>query len=114
MAPRYELAVGLNKGHKTTKIRVAKKKSEKRKTVCLRPSRLKGINTKHNKFVRDLIREVTGHAPYEKRAMELLKVSKDKRALKFLKRRLGTHIRAKRKREELGNILVQMRKAAHH
>jgi hypothetical protein len=38
--------------------------------------------------VRDLIREVTGHAPYEKRAMELLKVSKDKRALKFLKRRV--------------------------
>nr|XP_033330046.1 60S ribosomal protein L36-like [Megalopta genalis] len=70
--------------------------------------------TKHSKFVRDLIREVTGHAPYEKRAMELLKVSKDKRALKFLKRRLGTHIRAKRKREELGNILVQMRKAAAH
>lgn len=45
--------------------------------------------TKHSKFVRDLIREVTGHAPYEKRAMELLKVSKDKRALKFLKRRVS-------------------------
>jgi hypothetical protein len=44
--------------------------------------------TKHSKFVRDLVREVTGHAPYEKRAMELLKVSKDKRALKFLKRRV--------------------------
>ncbi|XP_029155754.1 60S ribosomal protein L36 [Nylanderia fulva] len=114
MAPRYELAVGLNKGHKTTKIRVANSKSEKEKTVCIRPARLKGKQTKHSKFVRDLIREVTGHAPYEKRAMELLKVSKDKRALKFLKRRLGTHIRAKRKREELGNILVQMRKAAHH
>ncbi|KAM0725296.1 Large ribosomal subunit protein eL36 [Formica fusca] len=70
--------------------------------------------TKHSKFVRDLIREVTGYAPYEKRAMELLKVSKDKRALKFLERRLGTHIRAKRKQEELENILVQMRKAAHH
>uniref|UniRef100_A0A6V7M1S3 Uncharacterized protein n=1 Tax=Bracon brevicornis TaxID=1563983 RepID=A0A6V7M1S3_9HYME len=27
---------------------------------------------------------------------------------------MGTHIRAKRKREELGNILVQMRKAAAH
>ncbi|KAF7385858.1 hypothetical protein HZH68_013193 [Vespula germanica] len=105
MAPRYELAVGLNRGHKTTTIRVAKSKTEKEKTR----------QTKHSKFVRDLIREVTGHAPYEKRAMELLKVSKDKRALKFLKRRLGTHIRAKRKREELGNILVQMRKAgAHH
>lgn len=80
----------------------------------LRPARLKGIQTKHTKFVRDLIREVTGHAPYEKRAMELLKVSKDKRALKFLKRRLGTHIRAKRKREELSNILTQMRKAQAH
>ncbi|XP_018310656.1 60S ribosomal protein L36 [Mycetomoellerius zeteki] len=118
MAPRYELAVGLNKGHKTTKIRVSKIKNipakERTKTVCVRPSRIKGRQTKHSKFVRDLIREVTGHAPYEKRAMELLKVSKDKRALKFLKRRLGTHIRAKRKREELGNILVQMRKAAHH
>ncbi|KAG7199885.1 hypothetical protein KM043_014331 [Ampulex compressa] len=114
MAPRYELAVGLNKGHKTTKIRVAKNKSEKERTVAIRPARLKGRQTKHSKFVRDLIREVTGHAPYEKRAMELLKVSKDKRALKFLKRRLGTHIRAKRKREELGNILTQMRKAAAH
>ncbi|KAG6795763.1 60S ribosomal protein L36 [Apis laboriosa] len=114
MAPRFELAVGLNRGHKTTKIRVAKNKNEKKKTVCVLPARLKGRQTKHSKFVRDLIREVTGHAPYEKRAMELLKVSKDKRALKFLKRRLGTHIRAKRKREELGNILVQMRKAAAH
>lgn len=72
------------------------------------------IQTKHSKFCRDIIREVVGHAPYEKRAMELLKVSKDKRALKFLKRRLGTHIRAKRKREELSNILTQMRKAQAH
>ncbi|PSN40959.1 60S ribosomal protein L36 [Blattella germanica] len=109
MAPRYELAVGLRKGHRTTKIRVAKNKQDRKHTI--RPSRLKGIQTKHTKFVRDLIREVCGHAPYEKRAMELLKVSKDKRALKFLKRRLGTHIRAKRKREELSNILTQMRKA---
>ncbi|CAD6240840.1 GSCOCG00008945001-RA-CDS [Cotesia congregata] len=114
MPARFELAVGLNRGHKTTKIRVAKNKNEKERTVAVRPSRFKGRQTKHTKFQRDLVREVTGHAPYEKRAMELLKVSKDKRALKFLKRRLGTHIRAKRKREELGNILVQIRKAGHH
>ncbi len=44
--------------------------------------------------------------------MELLRISKDKRALKFLKRRLGTHLRAKRKRDELSNVLVQQRKAA--
>ncbi|KAG5888621.1 hypothetical protein JTB14_022637 [Gonioctena quinquepunctata] len=107
MAPRYEIAVGLQRGHKTTKI-------DKSKINKIRPARLKGIQTKHTKFVRDIIREVVGHAPYEKRAMELLKVSKDKRALKFLKRRLGTHIRAKRKREELSNILTQMRKQATH
>lgn len=46
--------------------------------------------TKHSKFIRELIREVVGNAPFEKRAMELLKVSKDKRALKFLKRRVNT------------------------
>ncbi|VEN52295.1 unnamed protein product [Callosobruchus maculatus] len=95
MSPRYEIAVGLQRGHRTTKI------SEKNKPNKIRPARLKGIQTKHTKFVRDLIREVVGYAPYEKRAMELLKVSK----------RLGTHIRAKRKREELSNILTQMRKA---
>lgn len=89
MAPlRYEMAVGLKKGHKTTKIVVSKKKTAT-KTQKFKPSRLKGRNTKHGKFIRDLIREVVGHAPYEKRAMELLKVSKDKRALKFLKKRVS-------------------------
>ncbi|CAH0399570.1 unnamed protein product [Chilo suppressalis] len=116
MAPRFEIAVGLRKGHKTTKIS-AGRKGITDKAIRIRPARLKGLQTKHSKFVRDLVREVVGHAQYEKRAMELLKVSKDKRALKFLKRRLGTHIRAKRKREELSNVLAQMRKAAaqaHH
>lgn len=46
--------------------------------------------------------------------MELLRVSRDKRALKFLKKRLGTHLRAKKKRDELSNVLVQQRKAASH
>ncbi|XP_059972504.1 large ribosomal subunit protein eL36-like [Mesoplodon densirostris] len=92
---------GLNKGHKVTK-NVSKP----------RHSRRRGRLTKPTKFVRDMIREVCGFAPYERRAMELLKVSKDKRALKFIKKRVGTHIRAKRKREELSNVLAAMRKAA--
>ncbi|KAK2710082.1 large ribosomal subunit protein eL36-like [Artemia franciscana] len=96
----FDLAVGLNKGHKTTK-----------NVQAPRPSRRIGKQSKHNKFIKSIVTEVVGHAPYEKRAMELLKVSKDKRALKFLKKRLGTHIRAKKKREELGNVLTQMRKA---
>ncbi|KAH1166084.1 hypothetical protein KIL84_015256 [Mauremys mutica] len=67
--------------------------------------------TKHARFVRDMIREVCGFALHEKRAMGLLKVSKDRRALKFIKKRVGTHIRAKRKCEEGSNILAAMRKA---
>ena len=71
-----------------------------------------GRLSKHTKFVRDMIREVRGFAHYEQCAMELLKVSKDKRAPKFIKEKVGTHIRAKRKREELSNGLANMRKAA--
>ena len=44
--------------------------------------------------------------------MELLTVSRDKRALKFIKKRVGSHIHTKRKREELGKVLAIMRKAA--
>merc|ERR1712241_351663 len=61
-------------------------------------------------FMRDLMRDVTGFAPYEKRCMELLKLNKDKRALKFCKKRLGTHTRGKRKREEMTKIQKNMRK----
>ena len=77
-----------------------------------KPSNNKGKQTNHNKFVRDLVREVTGFSPYEKRAMELLRISKDKRCLKFLKKRIGSHIRAKRKREEMSTVLQAMRKHA--
>ena len=61
--------------------------------------------------MRGVIREVVGFAPYERRVMELLKNSKDKRARKLAKRRLGTLRRAKRKVEELNAILVESRRA---
>lgn len=72
----YEIAIGAHKGRKVTKH------------VAARPSRLSHVN-KHGKFVRDLIREVSGLQPYEKRVCELLKIGKDKRALKFIKRRVS-------------------------
>ncbi|KAF9624815.1 hypothetical protein IFM89_014200 [Coptis chinensis] len=52
--------------------------------------------------------EKAGFAPYEKRITELLKVGKDKRALKVAKRKLGTHKRAKKKREEMSNVLRKL------
>nr|XP_035154229.1 60S ribosomal protein L36-like [Callithrix jacchus] len=97
MALRYPMAMGLNKGHKVTK-NVSKP----------RHSRCRGHLTKHTKFMQDMIREVCRFAPYEWHAMELLKVSKDKWALKFIKKRVGTHICTKRKREELSNALAAM------
>ena len=64
----------------------------------------------HNgrKLAHELIREVAGLAPYEKRLIELLKVGKDKRALKVAKAKLGTHLRGKKKREEMAGVLRKM------
>ena len=45
-------------------------------------------SNKRVKFIRDLVREVVGFTPYEKRCMELLRIGKDKRALKFVKKRV--------------------------
>ncbi|CAD7679367.1 unnamed protein product [Nyctereutes procyonoides] len=61
--------------------------------------------TTHVKFMRDVVREACSFAPYQRPAMGLLKVSRDKHTLKFTKQRLETHIHGKRKREELFNIL---------
>ncbi|CAN1282547.1 60S ribosomal protein L36-2 [Linum perenne] len=97
MAPaqaKTGLFVGLNKGHIVTKRELPPRPSDRKGRVHL---------------VRNLIREVAGFAPYEKRITELLKVGKDKRALKLAKRKLGTHKRAKKKREELTTALRKMR-----
>eukprot|EP00794_Sanderia_malayensis_P009688 gene9688-10678_t len=99
MAPTPEMSVGLHKGHKTTK------NIQKPRVV-----RRKGHLNKRVKFIRDVVKEVCGFAPYEKRAMELLKVQKDKRALKFIKKRLGTHRRGKKKRDDLSAILTHMKR----
>ncbi|XP_045055541.2 large ribosomal subunit protein eL36-like [Desmodus rotundus] len=101
MALHYPMAMGPNKGHKVTK-NVSK----------LRHSCPRGHLTKHTKFVRDMIREVRGFASYEQPAVALLKVFKDERAREFIKKRVGTHICAKRKREELSNVLEALREAA--
>merc|ERR1712228_82568 len=103
MAPKYAMAIGRvrDKGFRVTKHKAP-----------VKPSRRKGVQHKQVKSIRELVREIAGFAPYEKRCLELLKVSKDKRCLKFAKKRLGAHIRGKRKREEMQGVLQAQRKAA--
>jgi len=59
------------------------------------------------------VREVAGLAPYERRVIELLRNSKDKRARKLAKKRLGSFGRAKRKVDEMTKIITESRRAAH-
>merc|ERR1711929_29736 len=103
MAPKYATAIGRvrDKGFRVTKHKAP-----------VKPSRRKGVQHKPVKFVREMVREIAGFAPYEKRCLELLKVSKDKRCLKFAKKRLGAHVRGKRKREEMQGVPQAQRKAA--
>ena len=92
------IAIGKFKGHKTTKIQGRKP----------RPVSTKAKIGKRTKLVRQIISQVAGVSGYEKRVIEYLKAGslKDtKRALKVTKKALGTHRRAKLKRENLMNLL---------
>ena len=52
-------------------------------------------------------------APYERRVIELLRNSKDKRARKLAKKRLGTFGRAKAKVDEMTKVIAESRRAGH-
>nr|AAP80812.1 putative 60S ribosomal protein L36 [Griffithsia japonica] len=88
--------VGNKKGHIVNKRTPLKRRQSKPQSPRLQ-------------VVRSVINEVCGFAPYEKRVIELLRIGKDKRALKFAKKRLGTHLRAKRKREQMAEALRSKR-----
>lgn len=58
------------------------------------------------------MKEVVGLAPYERRLLDMLKTggaSAEKRMYKFAKRRLGTHSRALKKREQVKDLYGAMR-----
>ncbi|KAL0634159.1 ribosomal protein L36 [Maublancomyces gigas] len=97
------LAYGINKGYSGVTLRDPK----------ARVSRRKGALSKKTAFVREIVKEVAGLAPYEKRVIELLRNSKDKRARKLAKKRLGTFGRAKRKVNELQQVIAESRRVGH-
>merc|ERR1712100_391385 len=96
--PKTGLARGPNKGHTVEPLQLKPKPSEKKGK----------LGTKVN-LARTVVRELVGFAPYERRCMDLLQQGFDKRALKFCKKRLGTHSRGKRKRGEMETAIQQMK-----
>lgn len=88
----------MNKGRPTTVIPKTARPSNKKgvktyvHSVHFLPSLEFEADTKKcsekKTFVRSVIREVAGFSPYEKRVMELLRNSKDKKAKKLTKKRV--------------------------
>ena len=100
MEARTGIFVGYNKGFIVTKPEVNLRK--------IRPQTRKGKLGKRVKLVREVIREVAGYTPLEKKMRELIKAgvaAKEKKAVKLARRRLGTHRRATKKRDELVNLI---------
>ena len=77
------ILVGLNKGFPT------EKRPNIRKT---RPGQRKGSSVRRTKVVREIIREVAGLKPYEKRILDMIKTgggAADKKIYKFAKARVS-------------------------
>ncbi len=91
------LAVGLNKGHVVTSIEVPSVQISKAPRTRVT-------------FIRKVISEIAGRAPFERKIIELLKQKKsnsNKKAYYLAKKALGTHVRAQRKRTELNDVIAR-------
>ena len=101
---RTGLAIGPNKGHACASTK---------KVWRSRPVLKKGKITKRVQHVREVIREVAGFSNLEKKMIELIRTgvaSKEKKAVKTARAKLGTHRRAILKRDAIGKIIQQQRR----
>ncbi|VWU50908.1 60S ribosomal protein L36 [Hepatocystis sp. ex Piliocolobus tephrosceles] len=103
--PASGIAVGFNKGHivKRRNLKAQIKKKPRKRT-----------STK-KELIKDVVTEIVGFAPYEKRLMEFIKVGTSaalKKSLKYAKKKLGTHKRGKTKRDELQKVVIMQRRKA--
>ena len=101
---RSDMHVGINHGHKVTKAPTAWKN---------RPALRKGHLSKRCAFIREVIMEVAGHSPLEKKMLEMIRTgvaSKEKRAGKLARAKLGTHRRAMHMKNALVDYVVQQRR----
>lgn len=105
MESRSGIFKGLNAGFIVTKPKVNTRKQK--------PSYIRRRLGKRVAIVREVIREVAGLAPYERKMMEMIRTgvaTKEKKAVKLARRRLGTHKRAQVKRDEINDLIRAQRK----
>ncbi|KAL7701014.1 60S Ribosomal protein L36 [Lotmaria passim] len=100
--PRTGIIAGFNKGHVTTR-RARQPSSHDRYAVP----------HKRLRAVKAIITDLVGLSPFEKRVQEFLRVGKEKRALKFCKKRLGDFTAAKKKRSKMEEALRHATKKHH-
>ena len=65
-------------------------------------------------FARQVVHELAGWQPYEKRAMDLIKLERRRAAKQFLKKRLGSNCRAVKKLAKLEEVIQEENLQHHH
>ena len=102
---RTGLFAGVNKGHIVTRPAKMAWKT--------RPATRKGRITKRATAVRQIIREISGFSPLEKKMLELIRTgvaAKEKKAVKTARAKLGTHKRALIAKQNIDNIIAAQKK----
>ncbi|KCZ74596.1 hypothetical protein H311_04436 [Anncaliia algerae PRA109] len=69
-----------------------------------RPNQKKRVITDELKNVRAIVSEICGLAPYEKKAVDLIKRDQERKCRRFLKKRLGSLKRSRSKFDQLAEL----------
>ena len=99
---RSGLFVGLNKGHVVKTVPARK-----------RPVLRKGRLANRSKAIREVMRDVCGFSPLDKKMLEMIRTgiaSKEKKAVKIARQKIGTHLRAQQRRDNLLSFIQTQRR----
>ena len=99
--------VGINKGHIVTK------QDKHPNTFKINKSLRKGRSIARVTAVRDVITEVTGLAPFQRKMLEMIRTGEakaEKKALKMARKRTGSQKRAIVLREKMFKVIAAQRK----
>ena len=109
MVQKTGIFVGLNKGHIVTKPKAHPDAFKVTK------SHRKGRIHPRVQAVRDVMQEVTGLSPFQRKMMEMLKTGdsvKEKKAVRLARKRTGSHKRAQLIRDKIAKIIQDQSNAA--